>query len=183
MIHKLADVHSSNIGKGTTIWQFSVVLEGAVIGENCNINCHTFVEGGVTIGDSVTVKSGIYLWDGITIEDDVFLGPSVVFTNDLYPRSKQRVEYARTLIKCGASIGANASILAGVTIGRYAMIGMGSVVTKDVPDHALVYGHPATIKGWVDTNGVKLTQIDDRTYRSINDDIYILTTPFKLTKQ
>ncbi len=161
MIHHLADVQSSNIGEHTTVWQFAVILKDAVIGKNCNINCHTFIENNVRIGNNVTVKSGIYIWDNITIEDDVFLGPNVVFTNDIRPRSKQRAGYADTLIKQGASIGANSTILAGVTIGKYAMTGIGSVVTRNVPDYGLVYGNPAKLKGWVDESGKKLQPQDD----------------------
>lgn len=160
-IHSLADVQSANIGEGTTVWQYVVILKGAVIGVNCNINCHTFIENDVVIGKNVTVKSGIYVWDGTVIEDDVFLGPNVVFTNDLRPRSKRRVDYPTTLVKKGASIGANTTILAGVTVGRYAMTGIGSVITRNVPDYALVYGSPAKVKGWVDEQGEKLTQLHD----------------------
>src|SRR5690606_4286749 len=150
MIHPSAEVHSKNIGEGTSIWQFAIVLANAVIGKNCNINSHTFIENDVVIGDNVTVKSGIYLWDGRRVGDNVFLGPNVVFTNDLRPRSKQRVPFKQTIIKEGASLGANTTVLAGVTIGKYAMSGIGSVITRDVPDHALVYGVPARIQGWVD---------------------------------
>lgn len=157
MIHPLADVQSRNIGEGTTVWQFAVVLRGAVVGENCNLNCHTFVENDVVIGNNVTVKSGTHIWDNTRIEDDVFIGPSVVFTNDLRPRSKQRTPYPLTTLKKGCSIGANSTILAGVTIGRYAMTGIGSVVTRNVPDFALVYGNPAKVRGWVDETGHKLT--------------------------
>jgi len=157
MIHSLADVQTKNIGEGTYIWQFAVVLAGATIGKNCNINCHTFIENDVIIGDNVTVKSGTYIWDSIRIADDVFIGPNVVFTNDLRPRSKQRVEYPVTTIGQGASLGANTTVLAGVTIGKYAMTGIASVVTRNVPDYALVYGNPARQHGWVNEKGEKLT--------------------------
>lgn len=176
MIHHLADVKSTNIGKETIIWQYAVVLEGAVIGENCNINCHTFIENNVTIGNNVTVKSGVYIWDNINIEDDVFLGPNVVFTNDLRPRSKQPVKYPVTLIKNGASIGANSTILAGITIGKYAMSGIGSVITKDVPDYALVYGNPAKIHGWIDEKGRKLLQQTNEEWVSEDGTIFLLTS-------
>jgi UDP-2-acetamido-3-amino-2,3-dideoxy-glucuronate N-acetyltransferase len=155
-IHPLADVQSTQIGEGTTVWQFAVVLGGAVIGKQCNINCHTFIENDVVIGDNVTVKSGTYIWDGTRIADDVFIGPHVVFTNDLRPRSKQRVAYPVTTIGQGASLGANTTVLAGVTIGQYAMTGIASVVTRDVPSHALVYGNPARQHGWVNEKGEKL---------------------------
>jgi acetyltransferase-like isoleucine patch superfamily enzyme len=157
-IHPLADVRSADIGEGTTVWQFAIILAGAVIGKNCNINCHTFIESDVLVGDNVTVKSGVYIWDATRIEDDVFLGPNVVFTNDIRPRSKQTTAYPLTTIRKGASIGANTTILAGTTVGKYAMTGIGSVVTRDVPDHALVYGNPAKIKGWVDEQGRKLKE-------------------------
>jgi acetyltransferase-like isoleucine patch superfamily enzyme len=142
--HDSSDVQSKNIGKDTKIWQFCVVLPNAVIGENCNICSHGFIENDVTIGNRVTIKSGVQIWDGITIEDDVFIGPNVTFTNDKYPRSKQYPdEFLKTLVKKGASIGANATILAGVTIGEKAMVGAGAVVVKDVPANATVVGNPA----------------------------------------
>lgn len=145
-IHPLSDVHSSSIGMDTRIWQYSVILEGAVIGENCNVCAHTLIENDVIVGNNVTIKSGVYLWDGITIENNVFLGPSVTFTNDKYPRSKVYPdEYMRTHIKEGASLGANATILPGITIGKNSMVGAGAVVTKDVPDNVLVVGNPAKI--------------------------------------
>lgn len=145
-IHPLSDVATSQIGLGTTIWQFVVVLAGAKIGSDCNLCAHTFVENDVVLGDRVTIKSGVYLWDGIELEDDVFVGPCVAFTNDKFPRSKQYPEqFPRILIKNGASVGANATILPGVTIGCNAMIGAGSVVTKDVPANAVVVGNPARI--------------------------------------
>jgi UDP-2-acetamido-3-amino-2,3-dideoxy-glucuronate N-acetyltransferase len=153
-IHALADVQSQNIGEGTQIWQFSIVLKDAVIGKDCNINCHTFIENNVKIGDRVTVKSGIYIWDGISIADDVFLGPNVTFVNDKYPRSKQYPEsFQSTIIEKSVSVGANATILGGIKIGEYALIAAGSVVTKSVPALALVMGNPARIKGKVDKNG------------------------------
>ena len=150
-IHPLSDVASSCIGSGTTIWQFSVVLEGAQIGQDCNICAHTFIENDVVLGNRVTVKSGVYLWDGIRAEDDVFIGPCVAFTNDKYPRSKQYPdEFPKIHIGSGASIGANATILPGVKIGQQAMVGAGSVVTKDVPSQAVVAGNPARIIRYIE---------------------------------
>jgi len=147
-IHKKAEVQTQFIGERTRIWQYSIVLKGAKIGSNCNINAHCFIENDVVIGDNVTVKCGVYLWDGITIEDDVQIGPNATFTNDKYPRSKNvHFELKRTTIKKKASIGANATILCGITIGENAMIGAGSVVTKDVPDGELWYGNPAVCHG------------------------------------
>lgn len=144
MIHKLSDVQSECIGKNTNIWQFCVVLPGAKIGDNCNICANVFVENNAVIGDNVTVKCGVQLWDGVTLEDNVFVGPNVTFTNDLYPRSKNHTEeYAKTVIKKGASIGANCTIVCGHTIGENAMIGAGSVVTHDVPAGELWSGNPA----------------------------------------
>lgn len=149
-IHKLADVQTTLIGNDTQVWQFAVILKDAVIGSHCNINCHTFIENDVIIGDRVTIKSGVYLWDGITLEDDVFVGPHVSFVNDKYPKSKKYPEvFQKTHVCKGASIGANATILGGLTIGEYAMIGAGSVVTKDVPAYSLVYGNPAKRMGTV----------------------------------
>lgn len=146
MIHPLAEVQTQKIGANTRVWQFSVILEGAVIGDECNINCHTFIENDVLIGDRVTVKSGVYLWDGLVIEDDVFIGPNVTFTNDKYPRSKQYPEeFQRTVIKKGASIGAASIILGGCVIGENSMVAAGALVTKDVPPNTLVLGSPARI--------------------------------------
>lgn len=143
-IHPLSDVQSKNIGEGTTVWQFSVILEGAKLGKDCNICSHVFIENDVTIGNRVTVKQGVQIWDGIKIGDDVFIGPNATFTNDIRPRSKQYPEkFLRTIIKKGASIGANATILPGITIGEGAMIGAGSVVTKDIPANATWVGNPA----------------------------------------
>ena len=159
-IHPLADVQTSQIGDNTQIWQFAVVLKNAVIGKDCNINCHTFIENDVKIGDRVTVKSGIYIWDGITIADDVFLGPNVTFVNDNYPRSKLYPNsFLRITIEKFASIGANATILGGIKIGEYALIGAGSVVTKSVPAFSLVRGNPARVVGRVDEKGKVVERI------------------------
>lgn len=139
MIHPLSDVQSENIGKNTNIWQFCVVLPNAKIGNNCNICSHCFIENDVVIGNNVTVKGGVQLWDGITVEDDVFIGPNVTFCNDKYPKSKNKnFKLEPIIIKKGASIGANATILPGVTIGENALIGAGAVVTKNVPNNMLV---------------------------------------------
>ena len=147
-IHPSADVQTQHIGTGTQIWQHVVVLPGARIGRNCNINAMVFVENDVRVGDNVTVKCGVQLWDGVTLEDDVFVGPNATFTNDRYPRSKRYAEdVERTRVKRGATIGANATILCGLTIGRNAMIGAGSVVTHDVPDGELWAGNPARCCG------------------------------------
>lgn len=144
MIHPTSEVHSTNIGENTTIWQFCVILNGAKIGKNCNINFNVFIENDVEVGDNVTIKSGVQLWDGIRIENNVFIGPNVTFTNDKYPRSKQYPgSFMQTIIKKGASLGAGSVILGGVTIGENAMIGAGSVVTKDIPDCELWMGNPA----------------------------------------
>jgi acetyltransferase-like isoleucine patch superfamily enzyme len=149
-IHPKAIVEAGDIGEGTRIWAFAHLLEGASVGRNCNICDHTFVEGNVVVGDNVTIKSGVYLWDGVRIEDDVFIGPNATFTNDIRPRSKMYPpEFIPTYIRKGASIGANATIICGINIGKWAIIGAGSLVTKDVPDHAIVYGSPARIKGYV----------------------------------
>ena len=144
MIHPTADVKTTNIGENTNIWQFCIVFPQAKIGSNCNICAQVLIENEVEIGNNVTIKSGVQVWDGIIIEDDVFIGPNATFTNDLFPRSKNPDwKIAKTVIKKGASIGANATILAGVTIGENAMIGAGSVVTKDVPANTVWYGNPA----------------------------------------
>jgi len=144
MIHSLADVQSINIGEGTSIWQFCIVLKGAKIGENCNINCQVFIENEVVIGNNVTIKPGVQIWDGVSLEDDVFIGPNVTFTNDLFPKSKNKdFELKKTIVKKGASIGANATILAGITIGENSLIGAGSVVTKNIPENEIWIGNPA----------------------------------------
>ena len=138
------------LGAGTRVWAFAHILSGARIGADCNVCDHVFIENDVVIGDRVTVKSGVQLWDGIVLEDDVFVGPNATFTNDLFPRSREHQETVpTTIVRRGASIGANATILAGVTIGSRAMVGAGAVVTADVPAHAIVTGNPARIAGYV----------------------------------
>ena len=147
-IHPLSDVQTVQLGDGTQVWQFCVILAGATIGRACNINAQVFIENDVNIGDRVTVKCGVQLWDGLSVEDDVFIGPNVTFTNDKTPRSKQYPSsFQRIHIGAGASIGANATILGGITIGAGAMIGAGSVVTKDVPAGELWLGNPARSRG------------------------------------
>lgn len=145
-IHRLADVQSSDIGPRSRIWQFVVILPGARIGTDANICSHCLIEGDVIIGDRVTVKSGVHLWDGVRLEDDVFVGPNVTFTNDTYPRSKRRpARFAVTVVQQGASIGAGAVLLPGLTIGAGAMVGAGAVVTRSVPRGTTVVGNPARI--------------------------------------
>lgn len=149
-IHPSADVQTAAVGEGTQIWQYVVVLPGARIGRDCNINAHCLVENDVVIGDRVTLKSGVFLWDGTTVEDDVFIGPNATFTNDKFPRSRRKPDrFQRVVLKRGVSIGANATILGGVTIGEGAIVGAGSVVTRDVPPGVIVRGNPAREAGKV----------------------------------
>lgn len=144
MIHPLSDCKTENIGENTNIWQFCVIFPEAKIGNDCNICANVLIENKVSVGNNVTIKSGVQLWDGITVEDNVFIGPNATFTNDLFPRSKNPDwKMNETVIKKGASIGANATILCGVTIGENAMIGAGSVVTKDIPAGEVWVGNPA----------------------------------------
>lgn len=143
-VHPLADVQSANIGENTMIWQFCVVLKDAVIGENCNINCQVLIENDVKIGDNVTIKPGVQIWDGITLEDNVFIGPNVTFTNDHYPKSQNKeFKLLKTVIQEGASIGANATILGGITVGKNSLVGAGSLVTKNIPSNEIWIGNPA----------------------------------------
>ena len=145
-IHPLADCQTKNIGTSTKIWQFTIVLPKASIGDNCNINSHCFIENDVIIGNNVTVKCGVYIWDGLRIEDDVFVGPNVTFTNDKLPRSKVPPErLLNTVLRRGASIGAGAVLLPGIEIGENAMVGAGAVVTRDVPPNSVVVGSPARV--------------------------------------
>lgn len=172
MISKLSDVQTKNIGNNTRVWQFCVILEDAIIGDNCNICSHIFVENDVQIGNNVTIKCGVQIWDGITIEDNVFIGPNVTFTNESIPRSRvlDKSNFKRTLVKKGASIGANATILPGIEIGEYALIGAGSVVTKDVPNHTFWYGVPAVQHGYITKDGIAL----DLNKRDKNDVLHDL---------
>jgi UDP-2-acetamido-3-amino-2,3-dideoxy-glucuronate N-acetyltransferase len=152
--HPQAIVESDRIGRGTRIWAFAHVLPGAVVGEDCNICDHTFIENDVVVGDRVTIKCGVQLWDGVRLEDDVFVGPNATFTNDPFPRSRAHLPaHPKTVVRAGASIGANATILPGLTIGPRAMIGAGAVVTRSVPANAVVAGNPARIVRYVDALG------------------------------
>lgn len=147
--HPTALVESQQVGAGTRIWAFAHVLQGAVIGTNCNIGDHCFIENAVRIGDEVVIKNGVSVWSGVTLEDRVFVGPNVVFTNDHVPRAKVfHSSPALTLVRRGASLGANATLVAPVTIGRFAIVGAGSVVTRPVPDYGLVYGNPGRLIGF-----------------------------------
>ena len=143
-IHHTSSVTSTMIGHGSKIWQYCVVLEGAIIGEDCNICAHVFIESDVVLGDRVTIKSGVQLWDGLRLHNDVFIGPNVTFTNDVFPRSKIYTEKTPiTIVEDGASVGAAAVVLPGITIGAFAMVGAGAVVVKDVAPFSLVVGNPA----------------------------------------
>lgn len=171
MIHPSADVQSGNIGSGTRIWQYVVVLPNAVIGQDCNVCSHCLIENDVILGDRVTLKSGVQLWDGLRVADDVFIGPNVTFTNDKFPRSKQYPDaFTPTQIDAGASIGANATILPGIRIGRQAMVGAGSVVTRSVPPNAIVVGNPARIVGYVDAQADELAGAKDSAPVSVQND-------------
>jgi acetyltransferase-like isoleucine patch superfamily enzyme/dTDP-4-dehydrorhamnose 3,5-epimerase-like enzyme len=158
--HETAIVETHEVGEGTRIWAYSHILPGARIGKDCNICDHTFIENDVMVGDRVTIKCGVQLWDGLRVESDVFIGPNATFTNDRYPRSKRHLaEYPHTLIRRGASVGANATVTPGITIGERAMIGAGAVVTRNVPPHAKVVGNPARIVGYMDVKSEGPTTI------------------------
>ncbi len=148
----------AEIGSGTKIWHFSHIMPRTKIGEQCNIGQNVLVSSQVVLGRNVKIQNNVSLYTGVVIEDDVFLGPSMVFTNVMNPRShvNRKDEYQTTLVKRGASIGANATIVCGSTIGRYSFVGAGSVVTRDVPDYALVHGNPARVRGWMCQCGIKL---------------------------
>lgn len=169
--HPKSIVESSAVGSGTRVWAFAHVMDGAVIGSDCNIGEHVFVEDGAVLGDRVTVKNCVQVWEGVTLEDDVFVGPAVVFTNDRNPRSARAEAVGKryetkdwlepVTVREGASIGANATVVCGVEIGRFAMVAAGSVVTKNVPDQALVMGVPAQVSGYVCRCGQRINEEDD----------------------
>jgi len=150
-VHERGLCESDTVGPGTRIWAFAHVMKGARVGAACNIGDHAFVEAGAVLGDRVTVKNAVLIWDGVTVEDEAFLGPAMVFTNVLNPRvafKRDRAQFGRTLVRRGAAIGANATVVCGVTVGEQAFVGAGAVVTRDVPAHALVVGNPARRIGW-----------------------------------
>lgn len=155
-VHPNGLCESDSVGDGTRVWAFAHVMAGAVVGMHCNVGDHAFIESGAVVGDRVTVKNAVLLWDGVTIEDNVFLGPAVVFTNHLRPRSKAAFSKVPTLVRFGASLGAAAVVVCGTTIGRYAFVAAGAVVTSDVLDHAFVAGSPAVQKGWACACGAAL---------------------------
>lgn len=155
-IHPNALVETPHVGAGTRVWAFAHLLPGSVVGRDCNICDGVFIEGDAVVGDRVTVKCGVQLWSGVTLEDDVFVGPNATFTNDPFPRSREYPErFARTLVRRGASIGANATLLPGITIGERAMVGAGAVVTRDVPAGAIVVGNPARVVEKLDETGAR----------------------------
>lgn len=159
-VHERAICESSAIGTGSRVWAFAHILPGARLGADCNVCDNVFIENDVIIGDRVTLKCGVQVWDGITLENDVFVGPNVTFTNDIFPRSKVYPEqFPRTVVRQGASLGANSTILPGITIGMNAMIGAGAVVTRSVPPNAIVVGNPAKIIGYVDAKREQPTEV------------------------
>ncbi|MFO8110558.1 MAG: acyltransferase [Thermoplasmata archaeon] len=161
----------ADIGEDTKIWHYAHVRSGSKIGKNCNLGKDVYVDEGVVIGDNVRIQNGVSLYKGVLVKDDVFLGPHMTFTNDLYPRANNNGWVAvETLVKKGASIGAHATVISGVTIGEYSMVGAGAVVTKDVPDFGLVYGNPAVLKGFVCYCGSRLSEVYEE-----NDDFMVLS--------
>jgi UDP-2-acetamido-3-amino-2,3-dideoxy-glucuronate N-acetyltransferase len=158
-VHPAGLCESDSVGSGTRVWAFAHVMAGAVVGAGCNVCDHAFIETGAVVGDRVTVKNNVLIWDGVVVEDDVFLGPNVVFTNDLRPRAhvkKSGSELDRTVVRAGATLGAGVTVVCGVEIGADAFVAAGSVVTADVPAHALVAGNPARPRGWVCRCGERL---------------------------
>lgn len=182
-VHPQGLCESTNVGDGTRVWAFAHVLPNAQLGRDCNICDHVFVENDVVIGDRVTVKCGVQVWDGLTLENDVFIGPNVTFTNDPFPRSKVRPKaFSRTTVGTGASIGANATILPGLSIGRLAMVGAGAVVTRDVPPSAIVAGNPARITGYVDLVRPGESSASTTTVRPLDESRVPGTHLFSLTR-
>ncbi|MCH7534801.1 MAG: N-acetyltransferase [Bacteroidetes bacterium] len=173
MIHPSAEVLTDQIGSGTIIWQNVVVLGDAKIGNNCNINCNCFIENNVVIGNNVTLKIGVSVWDNTIIEDDVFIGPNATFANDLVPRSKTYPDnFLKTVIEKGASLGANSTIIGGNRIGRYALIGAGSVITKSIPPFTVWYGNPAVHRGYISKDGTMLNMdlVSDQGIQYVRED-------------
>lgn len=154
--HPLAIVETQEIGRGTRVWAFAHIMKDVRLGENCNVGEQCYLESGVVVGNDVVIKNGVALWEGVQVEDRVFLGPNCAFTNDLFPRSRIIKRRYKTLVREGASIGANATVLCGIKIGRYSLVGAGSVVTRDVPEFAIVAGNPARLRGYVCRCGEKL---------------------------
>lgn len=180
-IHPHALCESESVGAGTRVWAFAHVMQGAVVGQKCNICDHAFIESGAVVGNGVTVKNNVLLWDGVTVEDEVFLGPNVVFTNDPNPRSaikKGSDQLSKTLVKRGATIGANSTVVCGIAIGEHSFVGAGSVVTSDVDSFALVFGNPARRRGWMCVCGRRLDATlhctCGRTYTETSDDRLVL---------
>ncbi len=156
MIHPLADCMNKNVPESTKVWQFCVIFPNCQIGENCNFNANVLIENDVIIGNNVTVKSGVQLWNGITVEDNVFIGPNASFCNDLIPRSQHYIDPVRTIIKKGCSIGSNATILPGITLGEYSFIAAGAVLTKSTDPYSVWMGNPARHKGFITKDGIVL---------------------------
>jgi acetyltransferase-like isoleucine patch superfamily enzyme len=195
-VHERGLCESDSVGEGTRIWAHAHVMKGARVGKGCNIGEGSFVERGAVLGDFCTVKNGVSVWDKVRCEDYVFLGPDAAFTNDFLPRAAFKkdpdTEFLPTLIREGASIGANATIVCGVTIGRHAMVGAGAVVTRDVPDFALVVGCPARPIGWVgrygtrlhfDGNGQARCEKTGDVYRLAGDAVTLVTTGIPPTRR
>lgn len=167
----------ARIGAGTRIWHFSHVMPTAVIGERCNIGQNVFIDNRVTIGNGVKIQNNVSVYNGVEVEDDVFLGPSMVFTNVINPRSfvERKSEFRRTLLKKGSTVGANATIVCGVEIGAYALIGAGAVIIRDVPDHAMMVGNPARQIGWISRTGEKLSfDADGQAWCAVENRSYLL---------